>query len=81
MAAYQTLIDRLKKVKIEPKLHILDNECSGEYKEAIRKNGMKFQFVPPNDHRRNIAEKAIQVFKDHFIAVLCGTDVSFPMHL
>jgi len=42
---------------------------------------MEFQLVPPNDHRRNIAEKAIQVFKDHFISVLCGTDVTFPMQL
>ena len=42
---------------------------------------MKFQLVPPNDHRQNIAEKAIQTFKDHFVAVLCGTDVKFPMQL
>ena len=25
--AYQTLVDRLKECRIEPKLHILDNEC------------------------------------------------------
>ena len=31
--------------------------------------------------RRNIAEKAIQTFKHHFIAILCGTDETFPMHL
>ena len=60
-------------------MHILDNEISQEFKNAIKTNQMKFQLVPPNDHRRNIAEKAIQVFKDHFISVLCGTDVTFPM--
>ena len=42
---------------------------------------MKFQLVPPNDHRQNVAEKAIQVFEGHFISVLCGTNVSFPMQL
>ena len=42
---------------------------------------MKYQLVPPNDHRRNAAEKVIQVFKDHFVSVLCGTDEKFPMQL
>ena len=42
---------------------------------------MTYQLVPPHDHRRNAAEKAVQVFKDHFIAVLCGTDQNFPMRL
>ena len=40
---------------------------------------MKFQLVPPTDHRRNTAEKSIQTFKDHFVSMLCGTDDSFPM--
>ena len=34
-----------------------------------------------HDHRRNVAEKAIQVFKAHFISILCGTDENFPIHL
>ena len=42
---------------------------------------MKYQLVPPNDHCRNAAEKAIHVFKDYFVAVLCGTDERFPMQL
>ena len=37
--------------------------------------------MPPHDHRRNIAEKAIQVFKDHFVSVLCGTNKNFPLQL
>jgi hypothetical protein len=42
---------------------------------------MTFQLVPPHDHQRNIAEKAIQTFKGHFISILCGTDKDFPLHL
>ena len=42
---------------------------------------MTYQLVPPHDHRRNAAEKAIQMFKDHFIAVLYGTDEMFPIRL
>ena len=40
-----------------------------------------FQLVSPHDHRRNIAEKAIQVFEDHVVLVLCGTDIKFPLQL
>ena len=59
----------------------MDNEISAEYKRAIEENEVNFQLVPPHDHRRNIAEKAIQVFKDHFVSVLCGADVNFPLQL
>jgi hypothetical protein len=62
-------------------MHILDNECSAKFKERIKLNNMIYQLVPPHDHRQNIAEKAIQVFKAHFIIILCTADKSFPLHL
>ncbi len=52
-----------------------------KFKDTIKKNNMTFQLVPPHDHHQNIAEKAIQTFKAHFIAILCGTDKSFLLHL
>ncbi len=79
--AYLVLMMRLSNAGVKPKMHILDNECSEEFKAQIRKNNMTFQLVPPHDHRRNIAEKAIQTFKAHFISILCGTDKDFPLHL
>ncbi len=79
--AYQALIDRLNLAGIFPKLHILDNECSADLKAVIKENRMKFQSVPPHDHRRNIAKKAISTFKDHFISILCGADKAFPLNL
>ena len=60
-------------------MHLLDNKSSQEYKDAVAKNGMTYQLIPSHDHRRNVAEKAIQTFKDHFVAVLCSTDAKFPM--
>ena len=81
VCAYQKMIDRLANGGIKPTLHILDNECSHEYKVAIEGNDMKYQLVPPHDHRRNVAEKAIQTFKDHFLSVLCGADINFPLRL
>jgi hypothetical protein len=79
--AYQVLIDRLNSAGVFPKLHILDNECSDDMKKTIKSNKMDFQLVPPHDHRRNLAKKAIKTFKDHFVAILCGAYKSFPLHL
>ena len=79
--AYQVLLDRLHKCKIYPKKHILDNEISDEFRAVIEHNKMEHELVPPHDHRRNIAEKGIQTFKDHLIAIVCGTDKDFPLYL
>ena len=79
--AYQHLVNRLKTAGIQSKHHVLDNEYSADFKAAITKNKMTYQLIPPNDHCRNIAEKAIQTFKAHFISKICGADKSFPLHL
>ena len=42
---------------------------------------MTFQLVPPDDHRCNLVEKAIQAWKDHFIGVMIGTAAAFPVHI
>jgi len=54
--AYQVLVNRLCSAGVTPKMHILDNECSAEFKERIKSNNMQYQLIPPHDHRRNIAE-------------------------
>ena len=66
---------------LNPKHQILDNEASKKYKDAIVLSGMTFQLVPPDKHRRNIAEKAIQFWKDHFVSVLSGAASTFPLRL
>ena len=72
---------RLKLAGIKPKKHILDNECSNEYKEAIRELDIEYELVPKGQHRRNIAEKAIQTFKAHAISVYSGMDTDCPLAL
>ena len=57
ISAYKTLVARLKKRGFNPKIHLLDNECSQEYKDTINTNGMEYQLVPHNNHRQNITEK------------------------
>jgi hypothetical protein len=68
--AYRVLIERLCSTGVNPTMHILDNECSTKFKEQIKLNNMKYQLVLPHGHRQNIAEKAIQIFKAHFISIL-----------
>ena len=36
--AYQDLMQRLKAAGFRPKKHVLDNECSTEFKQAIKEN-------------------------------------------
>ena len=79
--AYQTIWKRLTASGVvKPKVHILDNEVSLKFKDEIKEN-CAMQLVPPDTHRRNLAERAIQTFKSHFIAILSGVDESFPMPL
>jgi hypothetical protein len=79
--AYQVFVEHLCSAGLTPKKHVLDSECSTEFKERIVLNNTKYQLIPPHNHRQNIAEKVIQVFKAHFISILCGANKSFPLHL
>ena len=72
---------RIKQQGITPTHQVLDNEISQTYKEEIRELGMSYQLVPPDDHRRNIAERAIKTQKNHFVGVLSRAAVTFPLHL
>jgi hypothetical protein len=56
------------------KHHRLDNEASTDFKECIREKGMTHKLVPPSNYMRNLAERAIQTFKHHFISILSGVD-------
>jgi hypothetical protein len=63
-----------------PNLHILDNECSQDLKDAFAKYNIAFQRVLPKEHRANAAERAIwSTFKNHFISTLCTVDSNYPM--
>jgi hypothetical protein len=57
----------------------LDNETSAQFKDHIENTeNLIYQLVPPRDHRTNPCERAIQTFKNHFIAMLSGADPNFP---
>ena len=79
--ARRRALTRMKHQGLVPKHQVLDNKISALYRNEIKATDMTFQLVPRDDHRRNLAEKAIQTWKDHFIGVLSGTAASFPEHL
>jgi hypothetical protein len=79
--AYEKIINRMRLAGLGIKKHTLDNEASDALKQYIRGQQIQFELVPPGNHRRNQAERAIQTFKAHFIAILAGVDDKFPLSL
>jgi hypothetical protein len=78
--AYQNIINRLKAAGLGLKTHQLGNKASKAYKQCICQNGMMHEQVPPDNHRSNLAERAIQTFKHHFISILSGVDKNSHCH-
>ena len=78
LRVHDDVIEYLQARGLKPKIQRLDNEASKAYTENIEKHNMKYQFTPAQMHRRNIAERAIQTFKNHFISILAGTNSKYP---
>ena len=73
----QYLLDR----GLKPKALRIDNECPEALQRFSRANSIDFQLCPPNNHRINQAEKAIDTWKFQFLAGLSGVDPNSPLHL
>jgi hypothetical protein len=81
LRAYSFLHAYLTNRGLKPQLQKLDNECSQALKQFMCQHNVDYQLVPPYDHRQNAAERAIGIWKDHFIAGRVSLDPAFPMHL
>ena len=81
MHTYQRLIEKFQTKPIFPKKHVLDNIASAKYKEAIKKNGMEYELVPPHTHLWKLAERVIQTSEYTFVGILSGLPSSFPWSL
>ena len=71
----------MKHQEIVPKHQVPDNEISAAYMKKVWETHMTFHFVPSDDHQHNLAEKAIQTWKYHFIGIMSGTAAMLPVHL
>eukprot|EP00804_Cyclotella_cryptica_P022924 CCRYP_018758-RA/>CCRYP_018758-RA protein AED:0.17 eAED:0.24 QI:0/0/0/1/0.5/0.33/3/0/705 len=71
--AYSRLMTRLQARGHTVNHQVLDNEASAEFIRTITQDWKAtYQLVPPDIHRRNLAERAIQTFKAHFLSILAG---------
>ena len=65
----------LKAIGSEPKVYIMNNKCSSDLKEDMKKYEIDFQLDPPHIHRQNAAEQALRTYKNHFIS---GFSTTYP---
>ena len=79
--AYQKLHSLLTNRWLKPHLHIRYNECPNVLNIFMREVNENFQLVPPHIYLRNTAERAIQTFKEHFIAGISSNHKDFLTHL
>ena len=57
----------------------MDNECSSDLKEAMKKYEIDLQLAPPHVHRQNSEERSIRTYKNHFISGFLKKDPDFPI--
>ena len=77
--AWTTLHSKFCTTSFTPSTYIMDNETSKELLTALTKQKINYQLAPPHMHRTNSAERAIQTFKNHFIAGLNVCNSQFPV--
>lgn len=65
--AYDAIMTRITSAGLMVTTHVLDNDCSVAFKQAIQAKGATIQKVPPHVHRCNAAARAI-----HTQRPLCG---------
>ena len=78
--AYRATYTFFARLANKPNLQMLDNETSSALSDYLKNEAKVIvEFVPPNCHRRNCAERAIQDWKAHFISGLATVDPTFPI--
>lgn len=63
----------------KPNLHKLDNESSKTCLDWITPQQPKIQFTPPEMYQTSTAEKALQTWKNHFLAGLASSPANFQI--
>mmetsp|Transcript_8669 Transcript_8669/g.12595 ORF Transcript_8669/g.12595 Transcript_8669/m.12595 type:complete len:139 (+) Transcript_8669:1-417(+) len=63
MEGYMTIIQSLTAKGLKPRLQTMANKASTALQQNPTSLNINFQLVPPQVHRRNAVERAIQTFK------------------
>ncbi len=80
-APYKTQFEFLESKGHKIRLNVMDNQYTKQIKKFLTANDCNLLLVEPHNHCVNVAERAIQTFKDHFISALATTDSKFPLQL
>jgi hypothetical protein len=78
---YKMQFEDLTSKGFKPKINIMDNQATKHIKAFLSEQQCKLHLIELHNHRMNAAERAIQTFKDAFIAVLATTNSDFPLQL
>eukprot|EP00804_Cyclotella_cryptica_P004439 CCRYP_006849-RA/>CCRYP_006849-RA protein AED:0.22 eAED:0.22 QI:0/-1/0/1/-1/1/1/0/209 len=81
IAAFQDIYEYLTDRGFQPKLNVMDNQCSKAVEKYIRSTKATIQLVNPDDHRVNAAERAIQTWKEHWLSGMGTLDPTCPIQL
>ena len=80
--AYRATYEFFKFSRHKPNFQRLDNETSVNLEKFFRDEAnVSFQYLPPDNHRANKAERHIRYFKNHFISMLATVHPNCPMSL
>ena len=72
---YEILKSRVKDLQV----CIINNKCSSDLKETIKKYTIDFQLSPPHMHWKNASEQDIRTCKNYFILGFSTTDPGSPI--
>ena len=79
--AFTELTTDLKSRKINPGLHLMENESQIYFFMTMATMDIRYQLVTSGKYRANNADRAIQTFKNHFIVGLCSIYKGFHLQL
>ena len=60
-------------------MYVLDNEKGEEIINAFKINNVTYQLSPPHNHQSNMAERAIQTYKDYLKVEVATYDPIFSL--
>jgi hypothetical protein len=79
--AYSKGIEFFREKGINTSIERIDNEISLAFKRMCKDKDVKIEYVPPGQHRANIAERMIAVVKSYLISALATSSPFFPIDL
>ena len=79
--AYENVLSILILHGLTPKLLTMDSEVFKLLVNFLDNDDISVQLVHQHLHRCNATERAVQTFKTHFIAILCGAYQHLSIHL